>query len=161
MYEIVCFTCTTMTFNIGIVFLIREDEETYTWVLEQVNMLFGSAVSEAIVTNRELGLVKALGGVFPYVQHLLCWVHILRCCKDKAFDVTKDLTIKDRFKSDYRGLFMSLSEEIYVQHRRIGFARWPALMSYVDKVWLQPYKENIVKAWTDKVLHLRTRTTNR
>ena len=91
---------------------------------------------EAIVTDRELGLIKALGVIFPHVQHLPCWVHVLRCCEDKAFDITKDLGIKGRFKSDCRGLFMSLSEETYIRRRRIMFARWPALMSYVDKVWL-------------------------
>ena len=90
------------------------------------------------MTDKELGLINALGAVFPHVKHLLCWVRILRCCENKAFDVTKDLTIKARFKSNYRGLFMSLSEETYVRCRRIMFARWLALMPYVDKVWLQP-----------------------
>ena len=70
--EIVGFTCTTKTFNIGIAFLTREDEETYSWVLQQVRMLLGTAELEAIVTDRELGLIKALGVVFPHVQHLLC-----------------------------------------------------------------------------------------
>ena len=159
--EIIGFTCTTITFNIGIAFLTREDEETYAWVLQQVRMLLGTAKPKAIVTYREFGLIKALGVVFPHVQHLLCWVHILRCCKDKAFGIMKNEDIKARFKTDCRGLFMSLSEKIYVRRRRIMFARWPTLTSYVDKLWLQPYKKNIVKAWTDTVFHIETRTTNR
>ena len=116
---------------------------------------------EVILTDRELGFIKVLNVVFPHVQHSLCWVHVLCKCKDHAFDVTKSKTIQSSFKADCTKLVNSCTEASYNARRGLLFSKWPALMSYVQSVWLTPYKKNIVRFWTDRVLHLGTRTTNR
>ena len=159
--EIVWLTCTRKTFNIAMALLTREDAETYTWVLQHLQHLLGDKVPEVIVTDRELGLLSALRVVFPHVQHNLCHVHILRNCEDKAMTQTKDPNIARRFKNSCQRLFMTETEEAYETRRRGMHASWGVLMGYVQTVWLTPYRENIVRAWTDMCFHIGTRTTNR
>jgi len=38
---------------------------------------------------------------------------------------------------------------------------WPLFFEYVNDTWIIPYRERFVKAWTDKVMHLRQTMTNR
>ena len=38
---------------------------------------------------------------------------------------------------------------------------WPIFVDYVMVAWLRPHKEKIVRAWTDKVMHLGNTTSNR
>ena len=38
---------------------------------------------------------------------------------------------------------------------------WPIFVDYVCQTWVIPHKENFVKAWTNKVMHLENTTTNR
>ena len=118
-------------------------------------------MSEVRVTDREQGLIKALGTVYPHVQHNLCHVHILRKCEEYAFAVYKDPAIQSRFKSECRGLLLSMSEESYEARRGGLWARWPGLMPKIQRVWLTPYRRNIVRAWTDVAFHIGTWTTNR
>ncbi|XP_038698755.1 uncharacterized protein LOC119996256 [Tripterygium wilfordii] len=37
----------------------------------------------------------------------------------------------------------------------------PAMVNYIETVWLTPYKEMFVSAWTDSYLHFGNQTTNR
>ena len=60
------------------------------------------------------------------------------------------------------GGLLSRSEEVYED--RLGRLRksWnKGLVGYVEREWLVPYKENIVRAWTEDRLHFYTRTSNR
>ena len=159
--EIVGVTCTRKTFNTAMALMTHEDEDTYIWVLQQLSHLFGSKTPEVIVTDRELGLIKALGTVYPHVQHNLCHVHILRKCEEHAFEIYKDLAVQRRSKNECYGLFLSMSEESYEERRRGLWARWPALMPKIQRVWLTPYRRNIVRAWTNTIFHIGTWTTNR
>ncbi|XP_012837617.1 PREDICTED: uncharacterized protein LOC105958153 [Erythranthe guttata] len=86
----------------------------------------------ALVTDCELGLLKAIENVFPTVPHLLCLWHI---------NMNK---ILDR---NYRVLV-----DDYANH--------PQLIEYLQDTWLI-YKEKIVKAWTDLVFHLGNTSTSR
>jgi transposase-like protein len=159
--EIVGLTCTRKTFNIAMALVTREDTDTYTWVLQHLGHLLGDKVPEVIVTDRELGLIAALRVVFPHVQHNLCHVHILRNCEDKAMKQAGNVDVARRFKSECRRLFMSPTEELYEARRGGMHAGWGVLMRYVQSVWLTPYRDNIVRAWTDRCFHIGTRTTNR
>jgi transposase-like protein len=159
--EIVGLTCTKKTFNIAMALITREDTDTYTWILQHLQNLLGDKVPEVIVTDRELGLLSALRVVFPHVQHNLCHVHILRNCEDRAMTQTQDPNIARRFKNSCQRLFMTETEEAYERRRRAMHASWGVLMAYVQQVWLTPYRENIVRAWTDRCFHIGTRTTNR
>ena len=58
----------------------------------------------------------------------------------------------------------SPSEQSYidaVMHFREVCKTFPKFLTYVESTILNQVKEKIVRAWTDKVLHLGNRTTNR
>ena len=42
----------------------------------------------------------------------------------------------------------------------ITYSPWPMFVDYVNQTWLIPHQERFVKAWTNKVMHLRNTTTN-
>jgi len=43
----------------------------------------------------------------------------------------------------------------------IACLSWPMFIDYVKHTWLIPHKQRFVKAWTNKVMHLGNKTTNR
>ena len=162
--EMVGFTCTGKNFCIAYAFMSHEDIPSYEWVLNQLKIILGPHVPEAIMTDRELGLIQALPLVFPNVQHMLCWVHITRKCENKAFKVTGSLELAAAFKNNCWGLFCSSSEETYEIRRRALYAGWshyPLLMPYLQTTWLRDHKTSIIRCWTDRAMHFGTRTTNR
>jgi len=115
----------------------------------------------AIMTDREQSLINALHVVFPEVQHLLCWVHIKHNIFAYAGPIVKDNKTAMKFSSKCWGVFLSTTEETYEERLATLRRRWGSgLVEYVEKQWLNPYKKNIVCAWTDHHLHFFTRTSN-
>ena len=167
--EMVGFTCTGNTFSIGFAFISNEDVASYRWVLTQLKGVYDELGVQVntIMTDREQALIKAISQVFgDGVQHLLCWVHIrhkIIAYGLKVFaNAEKPHELSRGFANACWALFSSTTEatfeERYVELKR----RWrPTLIAYVEKVWLNPFKKNIVRAWTDHTLHFQTRTTNR
>ena len=49
----------------------------------------------------------------------------------------------------------------YLQNFEMACSPWPMFVDYVCQTWVIPHKEKIVKAWTNKVMHLGNTTTNR
>ena len=163
MCEVVGFTPSGNTYCIAYAFMSQENEDTYAWVLRQLQILLGSVQPQAIMTDRELDLLAALNVVFPDVQHLLCWLHVTRRCEEAALKITKNLQHAGIFKGNCWGLFESRSEESFNRRRRALRAWWhpfPGVVAYLESVWL-PYSRSIVRCYVDNVFHLGTRTTNR
>lgn len=162
--EIVGFTCTHKTFNIGFAFTKHEDEFHYTFIMKKLRLMCEEVgvMPTAIVTDREQSLINALHVVFPEVQHLLCWVHIKHNIFAYAGPIVKNSKTAKTFSSRCWGVFLSTTEETYEERLATLRRRWGSgLVGYVEKQWLNPYKENIVSAWTDHKLHFFTRTSNR
>ncbi|XP_038721967.1 uncharacterized protein LOC120014118 [Tripterygium wilfordii] len=82
--------------------------------------MHGCTSPRVIVTDRELGLMKACAQVFPEASKLLCRWHIYQILQ-----------------------------------------KFLAVMKYLKDVWLTPYKEMFVSAWTDRYLHFWNHTTNK
>ena len=82
--EIVGMTCTGKTFNLGFAFLSKEDAPTYTWVLRQVET-WCPRRPDVILTDRELGLLKAITIVYPDAHYMLCIVHVQRNRKNYSY----------------------------------------------------------------------------
>ena len=162
--EFVGFTCTGKNFNIAFAFLSNENDGSYTWALNQLAYIYGENAPEVIMTDRELGLINAIKVVYPNVNHMLCWVHILRKCQEKALKLTGNLETANKFMYECRGLLESRSVDSYERRRRGLWARWSHvvdLMPYLDITWLNKHKEKMVRAWTDTAHHFGTRSTNR
>lgn len=161
--EIVGITSTKKTFAIAFVFMAQENRDHYEWALRRVRHLLYGKTPEVIATDRELGLISALGVVFPEVKHILCTFHIKCNIVNRAALVLRNKEAEALFISHCHALFESRSPGSY--QRRLLEMRdyWqssPRLMTYLETTWLDPYKEAIVRAWTDLHHHFGTRTTN-
>ncbi|XP_012839815.1 PREDICTED: uncharacterized protein LOC105960190 [Erythranthe guttata] len=76
--EIIGITPVGRNFKIVVAFMPHEDADTYEWTLNCVRELLDGVEPDAILTERELGLLKALPNVFPVPYHMLCIFHINR-----------------------------------------------------------------------------------
>ncbi|XP_012832655.1 PREDICTED: uncharacterized protein LOC105953529 [Erythranthe guttata] len=77
--EIIGVTPVGRNFTIAVAFMSREDEDIYAWTLRCLRDILPIGIEpEVILTNRELGLLKALPNVFPHSHHMLCLYHINR-----------------------------------------------------------------------------------
>ena len=91
--EIVGETPTKQNFHIGFAFLSRETEETYRWVLQQVRLWCGDQLPRVIITDRELGLLKALPDTIPEAYHMLCIWHVERNIEDYAYRKSRSVSL--------------------------------------------------------------------
>ncbi|XP_012850801.1 PREDICTED: uncharacterized protein LOC105970510 [Erythranthe guttata] len=164
--EIVGVTPVGKNFTVAVAFLRHENEDHYTWVLQKLKRLSPpQTLPSAIVTDRELGPIKALENVFPTVPHLLCLWHInmnvgrraSRCLgnsrrRGTAFVLgTWQTLVKSVSEEDFAMNYTALLDE---------YANYPDLIEYLQYTWLV-YKEKFVKAWTDLIFHLGNTSTSR
>ena len=161
--EIVGITSTRKTFAIAFVFMSKENSNHYEWALGRLRHLCGNLTPGVIVTDRELGLIRALGDVFPDVKHMICTFHAKCNINHRAWAVTRSLEARDQFIAQYNALFESRSSASYerrLAEMKVAWQSYPGLMEYLETTWLIPYKEAIIRAWCDLYLHFGTRTTN-
>ncbi|KAK9749814.1 hypothetical protein RND81_02G152400 [Saponaria officinalis] len=91
--ELIGVTPVGRNFTIVYVRLESETKESYVWVLEKMKSLLPDyVVSNAIVVDREMGLLLAIPIVFPDTYHLLCTFHIYNVVKARAREEVKDDT---------------------------------------------------------------------
>ncbi|XP_012833608.1 PREDICTED: uncharacterized protein LOC105954483 [Erythranthe guttata] len=163
--EIIGITPVGRNFTIAVAFMSREDEDTYAWTLRCLrDILPSEAEPEVILTDRELGLLKALPNVFPQSNHMLCLYHINRNVEANA---TKFLGNKNHGvffrRTVWEKLVNSETEEEYgfnYSEMVSLYGEYPKLITYVNHTWLI-YKERFVKYWTNNILHFGNTTTNR
>ena len=75
--DIIGVTPVGKNFNVAVAFIRNASKEHYSWVLNNLKQIFdGSILPNCIVTDRELGLMKALDRIFPESCHLFCHFHI-------------------------------------------------------------------------------------
>ena len=162
--EMVGFTCTGKSFLIACAFMTREIQDHYEWVLSQLKQVYGivGKEPEAICTDRDIAEVNAVDCIFPKSKHMLCWVHIYRNCKAYALEKKFSPDSADRFANKAWGLFcMTTVREYEARLQIVKESVAPILLKYLLNTWLTPWRDRIVRAFTDHRLHLFTRTTNR
>ncbi|KAK9698915.1 hypothetical protein RND81_08G140400 [Saponaria officinalis] len=95
--EVVSVTPTGSSFLITCVLIPSESEEGYTWLLRKLmDILECTGTSPSVfVTDRELGLVRALRTLFPETSHLLCRWHVNRAIESRALKIHKIVFYKD------------------------------------------------------------------
>ncbi len=76
--HIVSFACTGATFTSAIAFLSAETIEDYEWALNTYKGFMGNYLPLAIVTDRELALMRAIEIAFPVTHKMLCRWHICK-----------------------------------------------------------------------------------
>jgi hypothetical protein len=154
------------TFFVGFAFLSQERKTDYEWALVALKGLYdarGLGAPATLVTDRDPRLMGAIRAVFPGARHLLCLWHVAKNvvarCK-RFFQADKAWT---DFLEAWGALLRSATVEAYSKAPgacRVRFAGAPRALAYLEQTWL-PYKEAIVKAWTDRALHFGISTTSR
>ena len=117
-----------------------------------------------VVTDRDLSLMNAIGIVFLDLYHILCQRHIGKNVEKHATQVSKNKVAEYFCKGRWAKLVRATTVDEYNERLRDLVDKWswlPGLLEYVYKEWLNPYKERFVSAWTNRVFHLGTITTNR
>ncbi|XP_012844560.1 PREDICTED: uncharacterized protein LOC105964597 [Erythranthe guttata] len=143
----------------------RQDADTYKWTLNCLRELLNGVEPDGILTDRELGLLKALSNVFPVSYLMSSIFHINRNIEVKA---TKFMGgNKDQGLIFQRGVLAKLlkseiEEEYHYNYNEIvgRYAGYPKLIQHLNDTWLI-YKEKFVRAYTHNVYHFGNTCTNR
>ncbi|XP_038704722.1 PKS-NRPS hybrid synthetase CHGG_01239-like [Tripterygium wilfordii] len=163
--EIVGVTPTNMTYCIAFVLLNSEKDDNYTWALRCLQSIIEESIApKVIVTDRELAVMKSCRLVFPDAKKLLCRWHIYRSVLANCKRSFQDKESWDAFYSSWNTLVESENEIAYVynlSHLEVILQNYAVVFSYIKDVWLTPYKEMFVSAWTNTYLHFGNLTTNR
>ena len=164
--EVIGVSSTGQNFHVAFGFMRNEKTTSFLWAMQRVKELFGSENNPGVVvTDREWALMNAVEHVFPSSAHLLCKRHIAKDVERYVTDVTGNKIYAKAFSIRWKKIVDSLTEEEYNVAVAEMVCAWSPNLStvvdYVHKIWLDPYKERFVSAWTKKILHFGDRTTNR
>ncbi|XP_056695046.1 protein FAR1-RELATED SEQUENCE 5-like [Spinacia oleracea] len=98
--EICGVTPCNKNFLIAYAFMKDETAESYGWVLDKLRLLLGNEVHPtAIVTDRELGLMRPIREIFPRSKHLLCSWHINKDVEAAVGNICGNKIMGERFKN--------------------------------------------------------------
>jgi len=175
-----------MTYSVGFAFLHFEQEDNFTWALKMVKSLLSSKdnMSKGIVTDRNGALMNVVATVFPETYTMLCFVHIGKNVRAKCItncrvkpkppkdakvdkkqvkkDKEKNRDVVEKIVSAWKELVESPTEESYasalLKFKEVSMP-FPEFIVYVETTVFN-LKEKFMRAWMNKVLHLRCRTTN-
>jgi MULE transposase domain len=158
LFNIVGFTCTYKTFNVGFVFMSNELECNYCWALREFKKITEPKV---ICTDRELALMNAIGIVFPNTKNLLCIWHInkniLANCK-KRFSTDEAWF---RFTRQWNLCCFSETEKVFKENwEELLQLGDPTTIQYIEDTWMV-HKERFVKYYCDECQHMGSTATSR
>ncbi|XP_012852997.1 PREDICTED: uncharacterized protein LOC105972579 isoform X2 [Erythranthe guttata] len=162
--EIVGATPVGKSFNVAVAFSRNGSEEHYRWAMWNLKSLFDDGVGPgAIVTRREVGLMKALDCVFPETHHLLCLNHV---DENVQLNAAKHMGGKGAGAAFRTGLWKRMVDSQSVPEFEMCYGQilqhcksYGPLLTYIQETWLV-HKENFVRAWTDQVMHFGNTTMN-
>ena len=162
------------SFCIAFAFLSGEEESDYIWALERLRSiydLYGARLPAVILTDRCLACMNAVSSCFPSAVSLLCLWHankaVFNYCRP-AFGkdtVPGELEKWNMFIRRWYELMASSTTETFEQRLQalkeqyaLSYTRE---ISYLMDIWLDPYKEKLVKAWVDQYTHFDNVVTSR
>jgi len=164
--EIVGMTSIGLKFSAAFILVKAERENNFVWALERLKGLFTrvDAYPKVIVSDRDLGLMKAIRVVFPESCNVLCRFHIDKNVKAKCKMIVHLREAWDQVMEAWGSIVDCETEQKFedcVIAFKVVCSPWPIFVDYVLSTWVLPYKEKFVKAWTDKLMHLGNTTSNR
>ncbi|KAK9681433.1 hypothetical protein RND81_10G001800 [Saponaria officinalis] len=139
--EVVGVTLAGSSFLIACVLIPFESEEGYTWLLRKLmDILECTGASFSVfVTDRELGLVRALRTLFLETPHLLCRWHVNRAIESRALLIHKTVSYKDYvLNNPETGLWNVIDatfEEDFNKAWSVFSQKWKRLASYISRTW--------------------------
>ena len=154
------------TFFVGFAFLSQERQSDYEWALGALKGLYdarGLGAPATLATDRDLGLMGAIRAVFPGARHVLCLWHVAKNVVARCKRYFRSDEAWDEFFQAWGALLRSATVDAYFEALgdfRVCFAGAPQAVAYLERTWL-PYKESLIKAWTDRAMHFGVSTTSR
>ncbi|KAK9158387.1 hypothetical protein Scep_004961 [Stephania cephalantha] len=147
--EIVGITLTHLTFSVGFVFISSKTNTNYVWALENLRSILDRWPKfDAIVIDRELGLISAIKEVFSISPHLLCKWHINKLVLTKTKKMFANNEGFTRFTNRRNTLLCAKSEasfELRMNDLQSKFETLKGLINYLDNTWVKYYKENLYR----------------
>ena len=174
-----------MTYSVGFAFMTSEKKDTFTWALHMLLKLLNpnSDMHKGVVTDRETTMMNVVANVLPDSSAILCYFHvgktvrpkIITDCKvkqnivvvdgqKKIVDEVKHSKLVDTIFDAWEKLVESPTQELYADNLmefQDACKDYSKFLHYVQTTILKPFKDKIVRAWTNLVLHLGCRTTIR
>ncbi|KAK2369948.1 protein FAR1-RELATED SEQUENCE [Trifolium repens] len=174
LFEMVGSTSTGLTFNVAFAFLTNEKEENFTWALQHCRSLLRSeAVGPKVtVTDRDPGLMNAVGKVFPDATPLVCRYHVIKnvnakaktMCKVRDGDEMSHTKVVNMATNSFIAILDAQTHDDYaeavVEFRKVC-AKWPIFLTYIQKTIIDTDKKKVANAWTNEIMHFGNTTTNR
>jgi len=177
MFEVVGVTSTDLTYSAGFGLVTHEKEENFVWVLKMLCKLLTSKMNmpKVIVTDRDMSLMKAVGNVFSESYAMNCYFHAQanvkqRCILDHKYPLgkkdgkeVKPRDVVNKIMRAWKAMVESPTQELYTNalvEFQDACSDFPLFLKYAMTT-LNEVEEKIVRAWTNHVLHLGCRTTNR
>ncbi|KAJ6788687.1 hypothetical protein PWT90_07147 [Aphanocladium album] len=158
------------SFCIAFAFLSGETEEDYSWALQHLRSLYRRDLPSIVLTDRCLAAMNAAATWFPSSGGLLCTWHVnkavLQYCRPAFLaEGSQGERRWDEFYKAWHAIVASPTQMTY-QERLADFERKYAerftdAVGYVRTIWLDPFKEKIVRAWVDRYLHFGNVATSR
>ncbi|KAK9750102.1 hypothetical protein RND81_02G173500 [Saponaria officinalis] len=164
--ELIGVTPVGKNFTIAYALVETETTEGYTWVLEKLrSLLSDDVVPNAIVTDREKGLIAAKPIVFPDTYHLLCTFHIYNAVEARTREAVGD---DDQVNVITYGRWAKVVDAGTEQQMLRAWddlqVRWsrraPRLIRYIAETWIV-HKEKFCRCYTNKVTYFGNRATSR
>ena len=157
------------TFFAAFIFLSSEKEEDYLnalKILQEVMSVREITFPDVIVTDKDQGLMNAIGYVFPKSYNLLCSWHINKdvLAYSRRLKIHKDSKEEDSFISQWQALVSSSSIDEYEKRWKEFQKEWqssPALLRYLSGTWLDRHRQRFVRCWADRYLHFGHCETSR
>ncbi|KAK9715575.1 hypothetical protein RND81_06G174200 [Saponaria officinalis] len=161
MVEVVGLTPVGKTFMIGYGFVTKETTESYTWVLEKVRQMLGGVTPNAIVTDREQGLLEAVSLVFPDSRHLLCVWHIDMAVEKYALELHKSDWIAKKITSKWWHMVRTAATVDEHERRWANFCKkWGGMVGYMTRTWMI-HVQKFAACYTNDVMHFGNIATSR
>ncbi|KAK9757405.1 hypothetical protein RND81_01G160500 [Saponaria officinalis] len=164
--EVVGVTPTGSSFLIACVLIPSESEKGYTWFLRKLmDILECTGASPSVfVTDRELGLVRALCSLFPETLHLLCHWHVNRAIESRALMIHKTVFYKDHLlnnpETGWWNVIDSTCEDDFNKAWSVFSQKWKRLASYISRTWSEHAKK-FVLCYTNEYFLLGNTATSR
>jgi MULE transposase domain len=163
-------TGTERTYFAVFIFLSRETEEQYEAALQMLAIAMEKKLIElpkVIVTDQDLGLMNVTHTVFPRTTYLFCGWHInknmlyhgqqlgvflVNTDEETSFQAEWQAVVTSRSIDDYRKSWSQFQKR---------YRDYPKFLNYIKNTWIDPYKEQFVRYWTDQHLHFGHLETSR
>ncbi|KAK9714820.1 hypothetical protein RND81_06G122400 [Saponaria officinalis] len=164
--EVVGVTPAGSSFLIACVLIPSESEEGHTWLLRKLmDILECTGASPSVfVTDRELGLVRALRTLFSETPHLLCRWHVNRVIESRALMIHKTFFYKDHVlnnpETGWWNVIDATCEDDFNKAWSAFSQKWKILASYISRTWGEHAKK-FVLCYMDEYFHLGNTATSR